>query len=96
MEESNKSSLEKIASAFHYVIEAGLYVPFDLVQVPIRDRIIPRAFKRIFLGLSCRRYFVFGMDPSCSPARKYQHDSLFEKVCSYYDPKTGLCTKKLS
>jgi len=87
-------ALRRIAGGLWYVAEIALFLPVDLLTVPIRDAVIPRAVKRKLPFLSCRRYVLFSRQVDCGPAMKYKHKVLFKAVvCRHYDADFGECRR---
>ena len=91
MGEKIEKILAGIRWAAMFAPEICLFAPFDVVAVPIRDRIIPRSFKKMHPGVACREYGYSSM--VCMPAKKYLHKGLFSYICSNYDISTGECMK---
>ncbi|MBN2112238.1 hypothetical protein JW707_04015 [Candidatus Woesearchaeota archaeon] len=85
--------LEGVKGMLMLVPETVLYIPFDFVTVPARNKGIPLFLKMKFPQLSCRGYTDRYSKPDCKPAIKYHHKEIFAKLCRYYNPKTGCCNR---
>lgn len=86
--------LEKIVSAAMIPVELGPFLVYDLLTIPPRNWLIPRALKKKLPFFSCREYSSgFAGYPDCKPARKYYHNKLFlfRFICGSY--KEGSCIK---
>ncbi len=86
--------LEKIVSAAMFIPEATIYQISDLLTIPARNWVIPRALKRELSCLSCRDYYGKNL-ARCMPVKKYYHEwmFLFRFVCRSYDYESGRCIK---
>jgi len=87
--------LEKIVSALYIPLELGPFLVYDILTLPARNWLIPRAVKRKFPSLSCRGYLPFGCSPECKPRQKYYNKELFlfRFICRSCDPDSGRCIK---
>jgi hypothetical protein len=84
----------KIKEAAYLAVEVLVFMPFDFATAWIRDSVIPRFVKRKFPSLACRGYnYLFSKEPMCKIGRRYEHKSLFEKICGHYNSETGSCDK---
>lgn len=90
-----KGMKDKAKDVLMLIPEIFVYVPFDFVTVPVRDRVIPRSVKKRMPELACRISYrsATQIDDNimCQPAEKYKHENLFP--CSYYNHETGGCRK---
>jgi hypothetical protein len=81
-------------SFIEYLIECSLFVPFDLLTVPVRDVVLPRRLKAWCPPLSCRKYDGYNKAVLCRPVRKYWHADVFRlAICRRcgVGPRAGEC-----
>jgi len=91
------SRIEKIAEKYgSFFTELFLYLPFDLVTIPVRDK-MPRAIKKRIPAISCRKAYTYSFEkPVCFPYLKYNHKEFFKLFEWLYGCKigeNGICLK---
>ena len=95
--EDNETLVDRIGRgtkwALMFIPELTFYVPFDFFTTPIRDRLIPRSWKKENPDLACRGYQANSDPIMCKPAERYEHKWLLKCLCWNYDMKTGECMK---